>query len=57
MAGIIADQNRDIRTAWLKYNGLVVDNNHQLASRLGIQQAPAEYQQDYATADLGVKVI
>ena len=57
MAGIIADQNRDIRTSWLKYNGLVVDNNQQLASRLGIQQAPAEYQQDYATADLGVKVI
>ena len=57
MAGIIADQNCDIQTAWDKYKGMMPADNFALAHILGIQPAPDEYQQNYNKSDLGVKVI
>ena len=57
MSGIIADQNRDIQTAWDKYEGMMPADNFALAHILGIQPAPDEYQQNYNKSDLGVKVI
>jgi hypothetical protein len=57
MARIIADQNRDIQTAWSKYDGHVPANNLALADILGIQLPPDNYFQDYGQSDLGVKVI
>ena len=57
MAGIIADQNCDIQTAWDKYEGMMPTDNFALAHILGIQPAPDEYQQNYNKSDLGVKVI
>ena len=56
MATIIADQNRDIQTAWNKYNGQLPKNNLELAAALNILPN-AEYFQDYNKSDLGVKVI
>ena len=57
MSGIIADQNRDIQTAWNKYEGMMPTDNFALAHILGILPAPAEYKQNYNKSDLGVKVI
>ena len=57
MARIIADQNRDIQTAWSKYDGYVPANNLALADILKIQLPPGDYFQDYNKSDLGVKVI
>ena len=57
MAGIIADQNCDIQTAWDKYEGMMPTDNFALAHILGIWPAPDEYQQNYNKSDLGVKVI
>ena len=57
MSGIIADQNRDIQTAWDKYEGMMPTDNFALAHILGIQPAPDEYKQNYNKSDLGVKVI
>jgi len=57
MAGIIADQNRDIRAAWNKYQGHIPPNNLALADILKIQLPPDNYFQDYNKSDLGVKVI
>jgi len=57
MAGIIADQNRDIRLAWDKYEGKIPPNNQALAHILGIELPPDDYFQDYNRSDLGVKVI
>ena len=57
MATIIAEQNADILNAWEYYDGILVNNNQQLASMLGLEASPAEYQQNYAVADLKVKVI
>jgi hypothetical protein len=57
MAGIISRQNANIRTAWNKYSGVEVTNNQQLAACLDIEQPPAEYQQDYVSSDLKVKII
>ena len=57
MSTIIARQNLDIRQAWDKYEGVVVNNNTQLAACLDIEQPPAEYQQDYIASDLKVKII
>lgn len=57
MAGIIAEQNRDIRAAWDQHPGRIPPNNFALAHILGIVPAPEEYQQDYNQSDLGVKVI
>lgn len=57
MAQIIAEQNADILNAWEYYDGLLVNNNQQLADYLGLEAPPVEYQQDYAVADLKVKLI
>ena len=57
MAGIIADQNRDIQAAWDKYEGMMPTDNFALAHILGILPAPEEYKQNYNKSDLGVKVI
>ena len=57
MANIIAEQNRDIQTAWNNYKGMMPTDNFALAHILGIQSAPDEYQQNYNKSDLGVKVI
>jgi hypothetical protein len=56
MARIIADQNRDIRTAWSRYSGVEPSNNFILMEVLKL--LPVEgYFQDYKQADLKVKVI
>jgi hypothetical protein len=57
MAKIINNQNRDIHAAWEYYDGFLVFNNQQLASMLRLETPPEEYQQDYAVADLKVKII
>jgi hypothetical protein len=57
MAQIIADQNRDIMTAWDRYKGTYPRDNIELCENLDIELAPKEYQQDYAVSDLKVKVI
>ena len=57
MAKIIAEQNRDIQSAWDRYPGVEPTNNYMLMQVLGILPSPEEYHQDYATADLKVKVI
>ena len=58
MAGIIAEQNRDIQLAWDKYDGVMPTNNFVLAQILKILPPPEEgYYQDYNKSDLGVKVI
>jgi hypothetical protein len=57
MAGIIANQNRDIKLAWDKYTGHYPINNQTLAHILKILPPPSEYEQDYNKSDLGVKVI
>jgi hypothetical protein len=57
MAGIIADQNRDILAAAEKYEGTVANNNQIVANALGIAQPPEDYFQDYRKSDLRVKVI
>ena len=57
MAQIITDQNRDIKTAWERYDGESVIDNRQLATCLGIEMPPKEYTQDYNKSDLKVKVI
>jgi len=57
MAKIIADQNRDIRLAWEKYDGELVFDNLQLADCLEIELPPTDYTQNYMTSDLKVKVI
>jgi hypothetical protein len=57
MATIIAEQNQDIKSAWEKYDGFLVNDNQQLADMLGIEAPPKEYQQDYTVSDLRVKII
>ena len=57
MAKMIDWQNRDIRTAWDYYDGVIARDNQELASILGIQTPPEEYAQNYAQSDLEVKVI
>ena len=57
MAKIIADQNRDIRLAWEKYDGELVFDNLQLADCLEIELPPTDCTQNYMTSDLKVKVI
>ena len=56
MARIIADQNRDIQTAWNQYDGPIPANNRELAHILNIVPNE-EYFQDYSKSDLKVKVI
>jgi len=57
MAKIIADQNRDILSAWWKYNGQYVEDNQKLAQALKIDKPPQQYEQDYVKSDVRVKVI
>lgn len=57
MAGVIDHQNADIRAAWETHDGLLMRNNLELASSLGLAPPPAEYTQDYATADIRIKII
>jgi hypothetical protein len=57
MARIIKSQNKDILTAWWKYQGRVVTTNHELARALQIENPPAEYEQNYVTSDVRVMVI
>ena len=58
MAKIIQSQNRDILSAWWKYNDQpVITNNQQLAQVLGLDAPPPEYVQDYVVSDIRVKVI
>lgn len=59
MAGIIADQNRDIRTAWVNQpdSGSTIYNNLGLAEFLEIEPPPASDAQNYLTSDINVKVI
>jgi hypothetical protein len=56
MAKIIADQNRNIKTAWDSYAGQTPANNLELARILNIVPNE-EYFQDYNKSDLMVKVI
>ena len=59
MAGIIADQNRDIRTAWVTQpvSDSTVYDNLGLAEFLEIEPPPASDAQNYLTSDINVKVI
>ena len=57
MSKIIDWQNRDIRTAWDRYDGFIVRDNHELADILRIAQPETKYYQNYAQSDLEVKVI
>ena len=57
MAGIIANQNADIKRAWDKYIGHYPTNNYTLAHILKILPPEEGYYQDYSKSDLGVKVI
>ena len=57
MATIIANQNRDIKTAWDKYQGTMPIDNLALAHVLGIELPKDGYFQDYNKSDLSVKVI
>lgn len=59
MAGIIADQNRDIRTAWVTQpvGDSTVYDNLGLAEFLEIEPPPASDAQNYLTSDINVKVI
>jgi hypothetical protein len=55
MAGIIAQQNADILTAW--GDSYLLGNNRLLATTLKIAQPPAEYYQEYKESDIKVTVI
>lgn len=50
----IIAQNRAMRPYW--DFGSLVNNNHELCTRLGIQMPPAEYQQTYAEHKIRVKI-
>ena len=56
MAVIIQQQNKDLLTAWWKYDGRYVTDNKQLASAVQIE-APEKDYQDYVQSDIRVKVI
>ena len=59
MAGVIADQNRDIRTAWVTQpvGDSTIYDNLGLAEFLEIEPPPATDAQNYLTSDINVKVI
>lgn len=57
MAKKIQQQNENILKAWWDYPGDYVTDNQQLAAKLGIEQPPQEYRQDYVVSDIRVKVI
>jgi hypothetical protein len=55
MAGIIADQNRDILAAWK--DSYYIGDNLTLARTLGIEPPPMEYYQSYKKSDIEVTVV
>ena len=55
MARIIADQNRDILTAWKDSH--YIGDNLTLARTLGIEAPPMEYYQSYKKSDIEVTVV
>jgi hypothetical protein len=57
MSKIIDHQNRDIRTAWDTYDGIIARDNVELSRILGVGDPPTEYNQNYANSDLEVKII
>jgi hypothetical protein len=59
MAGIIADQNRDIRTAWVNQpvGDSTIYDNLGLAEFLEIEPPPPTDAQNYLTSGINVKVI
>lgn len=57
MSKIIDEQNKDILLACRNYEGEVLENNIELATWLGIDLPPAEYNQNYIEKDINVKVI
>jgi hypothetical protein len=59
MASIIADQNRDIRTAWITQpvSDSTIYDNQGLAEFLEIEPPPASDTQNYLTSGINVKVI
>lgn len=57
MAVKIQQQNTGILNAWYGYQGAEPETNQQLAEILNIGEPDARYRQEYAVADVGVKVI
>ena len=57
MATIIQQQNAGILAATNKYAALETTNNQMLCNILGIAVPPAEYFQDYESADISVTII
>jgi hypothetical protein len=57
MATIIQKQNANILAATQKYAGLAPENNQMLCNTLGIKIPPAEYFQDYESADISITII
>jgi len=57
MGRIINNQNKDIRSAWNKYEGTSPANNTELVDLLGIGHPPKEYVQEYAKNDIRIKVV
>lgn len=57
MSKIIDWQNRDIRTAWDYYDGVLPRDNKEMASILQLAAPPTEYQQNYVLSDIEVKII
>ena len=57
MAYCIDRQNMDIMESWTKYPGTTPENNHELAKILGISPVDQQYQHNYASHDVAVKVI
>jgi len=57
MATIIQQQNAGILAATNKYAALETTNNQMLCNILGIAIPPAEYFQDYESADISVTII
>ena len=57
MAGIIAEQNADILTAWYDNSCFFIGDNVTLADTLGIARPTKEYYQSYAAADIEVTVL
>ena len=57
MAGIIAQQNADILTAWSDNDCFFIGDNVTLADTLGIARPPEEYYQSYAEVDIEVTIM
>jgi hypothetical protein len=57
MSRIIEDQNRDIESGMYQWPGRDARDNLELARVLAIEPPPQEYSQNYAQADIKVKVI